>query len=118
MDESIAPEQRRERLTALIEPSAERTEQLAKDLFDQIDPTCGDSSAWSALFNSVLSAPPKQPLQRRAHLYVAEFVRRHCDAAWSFITESTANGALGMILPSLLVELRRQDSPRCGQHPK
>jgi hypothetical protein len=112
LDETIELGQRRASLAALMEPSAERTEQLAKELFDQLDPTCSDSSAWSALFISVLGAPPKQPLQRHAAVYVAEFVRRHSDAAWSFITEDSANGALGMVLPALLVELRRQDRQR------
>lgn len=112
LDDTIELGQRRARLATLIEPSAERTQQLAKELFDQLDPTCSDPAAWSALVTSVLTAPPKQPLQRHAHLYVAEFVRRHSDAAWSFITEDSANGALGMILPALLVELRRQDTQR------
>jgi hypothetical protein len=112
LDESIEPQQRRERLAPLIEPPAERTAELAKELFDQLGPLCPDASAWSALFVSALNALPRQPLQPRAHLYVAEFVKRQPDAAWSFVTEDAGNGPLGMILPALLVELRRQDAAR------
>jgi hypothetical protein len=112
LDESVEPRLRADHLRPLLEPAAERTVQLAKELFDQLDPLCGDSSAWSALFISALSALPRQPLQPQAPLYIAEFVRRHPDAAWSLITEESANGPLGMILPTLLVELRRQDPVR------
>jgi DNA polymerase III delta prime subunit len=98
--------------TTLSAPSAERTPQLAKELFDQLDPTCADTAAWSALFTSVLSALPRRHLQQRAPVYIAEFVRRHSDAAWSFVTEESAHGILGVILPALLVELRRHDSLR------
>lgn len=111
-DEAIEPQQRRERLLGVIEPTAERTTQLARDLFDQLDTTCSDSSAWSALFITALTALPRRPLQPQAHLYVAELVKRHPDQAWTFVTEETANGPLGVILPALLVELRRQDAPR------
>jgi hypothetical protein len=111
-DETTDPQQRRERLSAVIEPTVERTTQLARDLFDQLDPTCSDSSAWSGLFTTALTALPRRPLQSQAHLYVAEFVKRHSDQAWTFVTEETANGPLGAILPALLVELRRQDAPR------
>jgi hypothetical protein len=111
-DETLEPRERRERLLAVIEPTVERTTQLARDLFDQLDTTCSDSSAWSALFTTTLTALPRRPLQPQAHLYVAEFVKRHPDQAWTFVTEETANGPLGVILPALLVELRRQDAPR------
>lgn len=112
LDESIEPQQRRERLLALIEPSAERTAELAKELFDQLDPLHLDSAAWAPLFTAALSALPRHPLQPRAHVYIAEFVKRHPDAAWSFVTEESGHGPLGMILPALLVELRRQDTSR------
>jgi len=111
-DEAVEPQQRRERLLAVIEPAVERTTQTARELFDQLDTACGDSSAWSELFTAALIALPRRPLQAQAHLYVAEFVRRHPDQAWTFVTEETANGPLGAILPALLVELRRQDAPR------
>jgi len=111
-DETIGPQERRERLLGVIEPTVERTTQLARDLFDQLDTTCSDSSAWSGLFTTALTALPRRPLQPQAHLYVAEFVKRHPDQAWAFVTEETANGPLGVILLALLVELRRQDAPR------
>jgi hypothetical protein len=60
----------------------------------------------------VLSAGPKQPLQPAAHLYLAEFVKRHSTAAWSFVSEANAQGALGAILPALLAQLRGQDRQR------
>jgi len=112
LDDAIEPPERRERLAPVIEPTAERSVELAKELFDQLEPLHSDSSAWVTLFNSALGALPKRPLQSRAPVYVAEFVRRHPVEAWSFVTEESANGALGAILPALLVELRAQDSQR------
>jgi hypothetical protein len=109
-DEAVEPQQRREGLLAVIEPTVERTTQLARELFGQLDTTCSDSSAWSALFTTALTALPRRPLQPQAHLYVAEFVRRHPDQAWTFVSEETANGPLGVILPALLAQLRRQDA--------
>ena len=111
-DETIEPQQRRVRLLEATQPTVERTTQLARDLFDQLDPGCSGSSAWSELFTTALTALPRRPLQPQAHLYVAEFVKRHPDQAWTFVTEETANGPLGVILPALLVELRRHDASR------
>jgi hypothetical protein len=112
LDETIEPANRRERLAAVVEPTAERTVELAKELFDQLDPLHSDAAAWTTLFTSVLGALPQRPLQPRAPVYVAEFVRRHPVEAWSFVTEESANGSLGAILPALLVELRAQDAQR------
>jgi hypothetical protein len=111
-DEAVEPRQRREHLLAVIEPTVERTTHLARELFDQLDTTCSDSPAWSEIFTAALTALPRRPLQPQAHLYVAEFVRRHPDQAWTFVTEETAKGPLGVILPALLVELRREDALR------
>ncbi len=55
----------------------------AKTLFDELGPLYPDASAWQDLYTSVLRALPKQALQPQAHLYLAEFVGRHRDAAWS-----------------------------------
>ena len=112
LDETIEPKDRRERLAAVIQPTEPRTAELAKELFDRLDPLHSDSPAWASLFTSALGALPKRPLQPLAHVYVAEFVKRHPVAAWSFVTEDSANGSLGAILPALLVELRAQDSQR------
>jgi hypothetical protein len=108
LDESIEHQERRRRLVAAIEPSTERAAELAKELFDRLD--CAPD--WSTAFISALTALPKQPLQPRAHLYLAEFVRRHSAQAWSFITEASADGALGALLPTLLAELRAHDPAR------
>jgi len=112
LDETIEPSNRRERLAPVIEPTAERTVELAKELFDQLDPLHGDSFAWVTAFTAALGAQPQRPLQPRAPIYVAEFVKRHPVEAWSFVTEESANGSMGAILPALLVELRAQDSQR------
>jgi hypothetical protein len=112
LDESIELQHRRERFQALVAPPAERVPELAKELFDRLDAGCSAASAWAALFASVLSAVPKQPLQPGAHLYLAEFVRRHSTAAWSFVSEANAQGALATILPAVLAELRGQDRQR------
>jgi hypothetical protein len=112
LDDTIEPKDRRERLAPVIEPTQSRTVELAKELFDQLDPLHSDTPAWATLFTAALGALPKRPLQPQAHVYVAEFVKRHPVAAWSFVTEESANGALGAILPALLVELRAQDSQR------
>ena len=111
-DESLEPEQRRDRLLAQIEPRAERAADLAKELFDRLDQTCNTASAWSALFASVLSALPRQPLQPEARVYLTELVKRHAAQAWSLVTEENAEGTLGTILPALLAELRGQDPGR------
>ncbi len=112
LDESIEPERRRDRLQPLIEPSAERAVELARKLFDRLDPLWRGSSAGSALFASAVSALPRQPLQPRARLYLKEFIGRHPDEAWSFVSEDTALGPIGAILPALLAELRGHDTPR------
>jgi DNA polymerase III delta prime subunit len=112
LDESIEPQDRRKRLLALIEPSAERAAELARELFDRLDPAYDGVSAWSTAFICVLTALPKRPLQPGAHLFLAEFVRRHPAEAWSFITEASAQGALGDLLPTLLAQLRGQDPGR------
>ena len=97
---------------SLIRSPAVPVADLARELFERLEPQQRDAPAWSALFTSVLSELPARPLQQQAHLYVAEFVRRHPAAAWSLVTEASAEGPLGKILPMLLMELRGQDSPR------
>lgn len=111
-DESMEPQRRREQLMPVIEPSAARAAELARELFDRLELICRDSSAWSALFASAVSAAPKQPLQPRAHLHLKEFVGRHPDEAWSYVSEEAAQGPLGAILPILLAELRGRDTSR------
>jgi hypothetical protein len=112
LDESIEPQQRRERLSPLIEPSDERVMELARQLFDRLDSHCRDSSAWSALFAAAVGEMPRQSPQPRACLYLKEFLARHPDDAWSLISENAASGPLGAILPALLAELRGQDTAR------
>ena len=112
LDESIEPQLRRDRLLPLIEPSAARAVDLARELFDRLDLLCHDSPAWLALIESAVSALPRQPLQPRARAYLKEFVGRHPDAAWSLVSEEAAEGPLGTILPALLAELRGQSTPR------
>lgn len=112
LDAAAGPAQRRDSLQAVIEPDTERKSELARELFDQLSPTCQAPASWATLFTSVLSALPRQPLQRRAPLYVAEFVKRQPLDAWSFVTEAAATGPLRTILPPLLGALRGQDSAR------
>ena len=112
LDESVEPRQRRERLLPLIEPSDARAVELARELLDRLDALCHDAGAWSALFASAMSALPGQPLQPRGRRYLQEFVRRHPDEAWSFVSEDAAVGPLGAILPAILAELRGRDTPR------
>lgn len=112
LDESGEPQQRRERRLALVEPSAARVAELARELFDRLDPQRIGAPAWSETFASVLSAQPRQPLQARAHLYLKEFVRRHPDEAWSLVSEEAAQAPVGAILPALLAELRAQSPQR------
>ena len=111
-DESIEPQRRRDHLLPFIEPSAARAAELARELFDRLDRLCHDSSAWSALFTSAAGALPREPLQRGARQYLKEFVARHPDQAWSFVSEDAAAAPLGAILPALLAELRRHDGGR------
>ncbi|MGH8269618.1 MAG: hypothetical protein ACRES1_06105, partial [Steroidobacteraceae bacterium] len=111
-DESLEPQRRRDQLLTVIEPTAARAADLARELFDRLDLMCHDSSAWLALFASVAGAEPRQPLHPRAHLHLMEFVARHPDEAWSAVSEEAAQGPLGAILPILLAELRGRDTPR------
>lgn len=111
-DETVEPGRRRDHLLPLIEPSAERVAELARDLFDRLDRLCNDSSAWSAMFDSAVAALPREPLQESARPYLKEFVARHPDQAWSFVSEDAAAAPLGGILPALLAELRGQDRLR------
>jgi hypothetical protein len=111
-DELLEPGRRREELRALIAPPEPGVAELARELFDRLDPTCHDAAAWSALFAGALSAQPTRPLQARAPLYLKEFVARHPDDAWPIISEAAAIGPLGAILPALLAELRGQDARR------
>jgi hypothetical protein len=112
LDESMEPQRRREQLMPALEPSAARAADLARELFDRLELICRDSAAWTALFASAASAAPRQPLQPRAHLHLKEFVGRHPDEAWSFVSEEAAQGPLGAILPILLAELRGRDTRR------
>ena len=52
------------------------------------------------------------PLQPRADVVIAEFVRRYPEAAWSFVNPADAEGPFFAVLPFLLVELRKQDRAR------
>src|SRR6185437_462965 len=111
-DESLEPQRRRDHLSTVIEPTAARAAELARELSDRLEPVCRDSSAWAAMLASVAGAAPPQPLQPRAHLHLMEFVARHPDEAWSIVSEEAAQGPLGAILPILLAELRGRDTPR------
>lgn len=99
-------------VAAPVRPPVQAAADLARELFERLEPQYQDSPAWSALFASVLSELPARPLQHQAHFYIAEFVRRHPAAAWSLVTEESAQAPLGKILPVLLMQLRGQDSPR------
>jgi DNA polymerase III delta prime subunit len=112
LDESIEPQRRPDHLSPLVEPSAARAVELARELLNRLDLLCQDASTWSALFASAVSALPNQPLQPRAGLYLKEFVGRHPDEAWSFVSEEAAAGPLGSILPALLAQLRGQNTAR------
>jgi hypothetical protein len=112
LDESLEPETRRERLLPLIEPAAERAVELSRELFDRLDRLGRGSSAWSALFASAVSAQPSRPLQPRARLYLKEFIARHPEEAWSFVSEEAATGPVGALLPALLAELRGESTSR------
>jgi hypothetical protein len=112
LEESVEPQRRREHLLPVIEPSATRAVELAGELFDRLDPLGSDSAAWSALLASAVGALPRQPLQPLARVYLQEFVRRHPEEAWSLVSEDAAAGPLGVLLPALLAELRRPDTPR------
>lgn len=114
-DESLEPPGRRESLLPLLEPSAARAADLARELLDRLDTQCRDAAAWSALLASVVSAEPRQPLHAAAHVYLAAFVARHPDEAWSLISEEAAASSLGVVLPALLTELRGRDTPRWHQ---
>jgi hypothetical protein len=111
-DEAIPAQDRGAHFLALTNPGTEQVTQRAKALFDELDPLYPDTAAWQDLYTSVLRSLPKQGLQPQAHLYIAEFVVRHPDAAWSLVTETLAGGPVRMILPSVLAELRRHDSAR------
>lgn len=112
LEESVEPQERRDPLLPLIEPAAARTVDPAKELFDRLDPRYRGSSAWAALFASAAGALPRQPLQPHAGRYLKEFVGRHPDEAWSFVSEDAAESPLGAILPALLAELRGHDTRR------
>lgn len=112
LEDSSEPQKPRDPPLPLIAPSAARTVDLAKELFDRLDPRYRGSSAWAALFASAAGALPRQPLQPHAHLYLKEFAGRHPEEAWSLVSEEAALGPLGAMLPALLVELRGQDTRR------
>lgn len=114
-DESVATERRREHLLPVMEPSATRAVDLARELFDRLDVLCHDASAWSTLLVSAVSELPRQALHARARVYLKEFVARHPDDAWSLVTEEVADGPLSVLLPTLLSELRGQDTQRWHQ---
>lgn len=114
-DDSIESHRRREQLLPVMEPSAARAADFARQLFDRLDLLCHGSSAWSALFVSAVSELPRQPLQPRVRVYLQEFIGRHPDEAWSLVSEETADGPLGALLPALLAELRGQDTQRWHQ---
>src|SRR6185437_4192946 len=112
LEETVEPQQRSAHLQGLVKPSAARVKELAKELFEQLDPLYSGAPAWSGLFTSVLTALPERELQHNAPLYLAEFVRRHPAEAWSFVNEESAKGRLQVILPTLLVELRAHQRTR------
>jgi hypothetical protein len=111
-EETIAAQDRGPHFLTLTNPAEEQVTQRAKALLDELAPLYADAGAWQDLFTSVLRSLPKQDLQPRAPVYLAEFVVRHPDAAWSLVTEAHAAGPARMILPSVLAELRRRDSVR------
>ena len=115
LDESIEPRRRREHLLPVMEPSAARAGDLARELFDRLDLLCRDSSAWSALFVSAVSELPGQPLQPRVRVYLKEFIGRHPEEAWSLVSQEVADGPLGALVPILLPELRGQNTQRWHQ---
>lgn len=114
-DESVEPDRRREHLLPVMEPSAARAGELARDLFDRLDPLCRDASAWLALFVSAVSEQPRQPLHPRVRVYLQEFIGRHPDEAWALVSEDVASGLLRALLPTLLSELRGRDTRRWHQ---
>ena len=91
-EETMSANDRRAHFLAATNPDAEQITQRAKTLFDELGPLYPDASAWQDLYTSVLRALPKQALQPQAHSYLAEFVGRHRDAAWSLVTETLAGG--------------------------
>jgi hypothetical protein len=111
-EETIAARDRRPHFLTLTDFAKEQVTQRAKALFDELAPHYPDAGAWQDLFTSVLRPLPKQSLQPQAPLYLAEFVARHPEAAWSLVTETHAAGPARMILPNVLAELRRRDSAR------
>jgi DNA polymerase III delta prime subunit len=110
--EDSTDEQRRDHFLALTNPTVENIEARARTLFDALDPACGDFAAWADLYTTVLRALPKTPMQSQAHPHLAEFVARHPDEAWSFVTEAAAESPLGAILPGLMSALRARDPLR------
>ena len=110
--EQIAGKDRGDYFLALTNPGAEHVTQRAKALFDELKPLHAGSEAWLDLYASVLGSLPKHSLQHQVHLYLAEFVVRHPDEAWSLVTETLAEGPMRKILPNLLAELRRYDNTR------
>jgi hypothetical protein len=111
LEEAMESQRHGEREPSVV-PSAARPGELAGELFDRLDPLSRDPSGWSTMFVSVLSALPSQPLQPRAHRFLQEFVRRHPEEAWSFVSDEAAEGPLGAVLPVMLAELRTHDPQR------
>jgi hypothetical protein len=102
----------RKHFLALTNTGEQHIAEVAGQLFDELDRVNEGTTAWSERYTTVLQALPKHPLQRHANLYLAEFVGRHANEAWSLVTEAATVGPLRIMLPLLLGELRRQDSPR------
>lgn len=111
-DEESSGKDRPGHSLARTNPGAEQVTRLAKALFDELDPCYAGAAAWLDLYASVLSSLPQHSLQPQAQLYLAEFVVRHPDEAWSLVTETLAEGPVRRILPGLLAQLRRHDSAR------
>ena len=115
LDETIEPRQRRDHLLPVMEPSAARAGEQARELFDRLDLLCHGSSSWLALFASAVGELPPQPLHPQVRVYLQEFIGRHPDETWSLVSEEVANGPLGALLPMLLTELRGRDAQRWHQ---
>ena len=106
------PQDRLQYVQALATAREEDASGQARQLFDTLDLRSGDINAWRALWLLASSQSPRMPLQPRADVVIAEFVRRYPEAAWSFVNPADAEGPFFAVLPFLLVELRKQDRAR------
>jgi hypothetical protein len=111
-DEKMPANERLGHFLALTDLKPGHVEQLAKRLFDELDPLCVGTVAWLDIFALVLRSLPERNLQPHVDLYLAEFVVRHPVESWSLVTKALMEAPLRPILPSLLAQLRRHDNAR------